>query len=162
MILDEIVAQKHRDVAVRTANTPQSLLEAQLTDRSATRSLWHALDLDGVGISAHIEVRMAAEYQARLQSGRYQLILGRMKPQIPQGNAALATAFALAGKSKVARDCMIKRPCGRQSAAWFMTRLPLLPLLHMSTRVHHDARLGGLTVDPLGEIRYADVYWVRR
>mgnify|MGYP001162225432 CR=1 FL=1 len=57
MILDEIVAQKHRDVAARMAKTPQSLLEAQVADRGTTRSLWHALDLDGVGIIAEIKRR---------------------------------------------------------------------------------------------------------
>ena len=57
MILDEIVAQNHRDVAARMAKTPQSLLEAQVADRGTTRSLWHALDLDGIGIIAEIKRR---------------------------------------------------------------------------------------------------------
>tara|TARA_B100000029_G_scaffold515686_1_gene623982 strand:- start:2218 stop:2997 length:780 start_codon:yes stop_codon:yes gene_type:complete len=57
VILDEIVAQKHRDVTIRATQTPQSVLEAKATNRSVTRSLWHALDLDGVGIIAEIKRR---------------------------------------------------------------------------------------------------------
>ena len=57
MILDEIVAQKHLDVAARAAQTPQRMLESQVPDRRSPRSLWHALDLDGVGIIAEIKRR---------------------------------------------------------------------------------------------------------
>ena len=57
MILDEIVARKHVDVAARAKKTPQDLLESQVPDRTSTRSLWHALDLDGVGIIAEIKRR---------------------------------------------------------------------------------------------------------
>ena len=119
-------------------------------------------DLDGVGISARIEVRMAAEYQARLQSGRYELLVGRLIPQVPLGAAVLAASFAAGGKEREARACLARRPCGRLVAARFMKDLPLLPLLHLSTRIHHDARLGGLQADSLGRVRYSDMYWVRR
>ncbi len=57
MILDEIVARKRIDVAARAARTPLRGLEARAADRSPARSLWHALDMAGVGVIAEIKRR---------------------------------------------------------------------------------------------------------
>lgn len=118
--------------------------------------------LDRVGLSVHIETRMAAEYQARLQSGKYELLLGRLIPQPPLAAAILSGALVLGGDAEGARRCLDRRPCGRRAEAKFLKALPLLPLLHTATTVHHDAQLGGLRGDAMGLINYADVYWIRR
>ena len=119
-------------------------------------------DLDRLGLSARISPRMAAEYQARLQSGRYELVLGRLTPQAPLGAAIMGSALALGGDQEGAQKCLVRKPCGRRQEALFLKALPLLPLLHTTSRVFHDARLGGLHGDGLGLINYADVHWVRR
>ena len=119
-------------------------------------------DLDQLGLSARITVRVAAEYQARLQSGSYELVLGRLTPQVPLAAAILASALALGGDLDGARRCLAGKPCGRRQESIFLKKLPLVPLLHTATQVFHDARLDGLRGDGLGLINYADMHWVRR
>ena len=57
MILDEIVARKRIDVAARADRARLADLETRLAQRAATRSLWHALDMEGVGVMAEIKRR---------------------------------------------------------------------------------------------------------
>ena len=57
MILDEIVARKRIDVAARVERANLSEIQARLAQRGPTRSLWHALDEDGVGVMAEIKRR---------------------------------------------------------------------------------------------------------
>ena len=57
MILDEIVARKRLDVAARVERADLAELQTRLAQRSPTRSLWHALDQDGVGVMAEIKRR---------------------------------------------------------------------------------------------------------
>jgi indole-3-glycerol phosphate synthase len=57
VILDEIVAQKRLDVAARAERANLAELQTRLAQRGPTRSLWHALDEDGVGVMAEIKRR---------------------------------------------------------------------------------------------------------
>ena len=57
MILDEIVARKRIDVAARAERAQLADLETRLAQRTPTRSLWHALDQEGVGVMAEIKRR---------------------------------------------------------------------------------------------------------
>ena len=80
MILDEIVARKRLDVAARAERAQLADLQARLAQRTPTRSLWHALDEEGVGVMAEIKRRSPsagvfaedvdpAEWAARYQAG---------------------------------------------------------------------------------------------
>lgn len=80
MILDEIVARKRLDVAARAEHAQLADLQARLAQRTPTRSLWHALDEEGVGVMAEIkrrspsaglfaEVVDPAEWATRYQAG---------------------------------------------------------------------------------------------
>jgi hypothetical protein len=99
-----------------------------------------------------------AEYGKRLAAGRYELALGRLAVQVPRADALLAGAHAAAGDPGAARRCMKRRRCGWRQARGFMKALPLLPLVHARTRIHHDARLRGLSISAGGRVRYADAY----
>ncbi len=57
MILDEIVARKRIDVAARVERANLAELQTRLAQRAPTRSLWRALDEDGVGVMAEIKRR---------------------------------------------------------------------------------------------------------
>ncbi len=57
MILDEIVARKRIDVAARVERANLAELQTRLAQRGPTRSLWRALDEDGVGVMAEIKRR---------------------------------------------------------------------------------------------------------
>ncbi len=57
MILDEIVARKRIDVAARAERADLAELQTRLAQRTPTRSLWHALDMEGVGVMAEIKRR---------------------------------------------------------------------------------------------------------
>ncbi len=118
-------------------------------------------DLDRLGIAATIEARPGAEYQARLDEGRFELALGRQPVQVPLGPVALGAALAAAGDRAGAARCLAGS-CGAKEAAAFMKRLPLIPLVHTGPRVFHDARLGWLRLSAAGLISYADLHWVRR
>lgn len=118
-------------------------------------------DLDGLGIAAAIESRPAAEYQARLEQGKYELVLGR-QPLSASPAVDLASALAIAGDRAAAQSCLASAGCGPKEAAQFMRRLPLIPLVHSSVRVYRDARLGGARVSALGLLSYADIFWNRR
>jgi MarR-like DNA-binding transcriptional regulator SgrR of sgrS sRNA len=119
-------------------------------------------DLDQLGIAATVEAKPAAEYQGRLEEGRYELVLGRMPVQVPLASAVLARALALSGDRPAAQRCIASGTCGAKEAAGFMRRLQLLPLVHASTRVFYDARLGALRLASSTFIPYADLYWARR
>jgi ABC-type transport system substrate-binding protein len=122
-------------------------------------------DLDRIGIAATVESQPAAEYQARLDEGRFDLVLARQPQQVPLTAAALASALAAGGDRQAAVRCMLGG-CGAtggvREATLFMRRLPLVPLVHVGARVFYDARLGQLRLSTLGLVRYADVHWQRR
>jgi peptide/nickel transport system substrate-binding protein len=119
-------------------------------------------DLDRVGIAASLEPRQAAEYQARLEDGRYELVLARQAVQVPLGPVMLAGALALGGDRAGAARCLAGGACGAREAAQFMKRLPLIPLVHTARRAFYDARLGQLRLGAQGLIPYADLYWTRK
>lgn len=122
-------------------------------------------DLDRIGIAATLEVNPAAEYQARLEAGRYDLVLARLPVQAPIGVVALAGALAAGGERAAAARCLTAGctpgAAGREVQG-FVRRLPFVPLVHVGTRIFHDARLALLRLTPLGLLDYANVCWARR
>ena len=78
MILDEIVARKRIDVAARAERARLADLETRLAQRTPTRSLWHALDQEGVGVMAEIKRRspsagvFAADVDPAAWAARYE------------------------------------------------------------------------------------------
>jgi ABC-type transport system substrate-binding protein len=118
-------------------------------------------DLDLIGISTSIDARPAKEYARRLASGRYQLVIVRYPVQVPIGNVSLASVLNAAGQRAAAIRCLAARRCGRAESRTFIKRLPMIPLVHTSTRVAFDARIGGARITRIGLIPYADLFWTR-
>ena len=118
-------------------------------------------DLDRIGIALTIDRQGAKDFDARLRSGRYDLVLARQPVQVPRGSAALAGVLAAVGQRTAAERCMSSGRCGAAQAARLMKDLPVVPLVHTSARVAHDARLGQLRWVGGGLLGYADVYWMR-
>jgi peptide/nickel transport system substrate-binding protein len=122
-------------------------------------------DLDRIGIAAALEAKPAVEYQRCLEEGRYELVLARLPIQAPVASAALAAALAAGGDRKGAARCLIAScasGAGAREVIGFVKRLPFVPLVHVGTRVFHDARLAALRLTPLGLLGYAGVSWARR
>jgi ABC-type transport system substrate-binding protein len=136
----------------------QLLLDASRSDDAIVAGQVVA-DLDRIGIAAVLEETPPAEYQSRLEAGRYELVLSRFVPLVPTGAAALAAAFAAGGERDEAGRCLARARVSEKDAQRFMARLPVIPLVHLPVRIHHDARLGGL--EPGAVIPYADLYWQR-
>jgi ABC-type transport system substrate-binding protein len=118
-------------------------------------------DLDRIGITTTIDTRPAQEYQKRLEAGRFQLALCRQALQLPDLKVALAGALLTAGRPDLAKACLSRRHCVAKKTRLFRKLLPALPLVHTSTRVFHDSRLGGLRLSRIGRISYAEIYRVR-
>lgn len=138
------------DILVDKSQAPDLLLAGQIV-----------ADLDGIGVAATVAVKDPAEYQARLEAGRFDLLLGRATVQAPFPAATLAGALALAGEPDQARRCLLTSSGAARAFNQFTRYLPLLPLLHSAPRLFHDARIGGLAQDPLGRIRFDQVHWLR-
>lgn len=117
-------------------------------------------DLDRIGFAVTIDARPAAEFQRLVDAGSFDLALLRQTPQLGDGRLTLAGAFSLAGESSEAARC-ITRGCGAREARRFVARLPLLPLVHAATRIHYDARLAGLEIDPSGRLLLSRLFWLR-
>jgi MarR-like DNA-binding transcriptional regulator SgrR of sgrS sRNA len=117
-------------------------------------------DLDRVGFAVTIDARQPVLFQQLVESGSYTLALRRHAPQSADRRLALASALALAGEATQARRCALGR-CAVRVARRYGSRLPAIPLVHATLRIHFDARLGGLAVDPAGRLRFASVFWLR-
>lgn len=133
---------------------------SRIEDRDVATQL--VADLDRIGITVTIDAQQAKAYQARLERGRYELVLGRHPGQIPLGPVTFAGALAAAGMGVQATACMTAGRCGtRQQALDFMKQLPVIPLVHTAARLDHDARLGDLRLTYGSAVDYADVFWTR-
>lgn len=118
-------------------------------------------DLDRIGITTSIDAQPAPGYQKRLESGQFQLALTRQALQLPDLKVALAGALAASGQPRAAHRCLAGKRCDTKQIRLFNKELPALPLVHASTRVYHDSRLGELQISKDGRICYADIFWTR-
>jgi ABC-type transport system substrate-binding protein len=114
-------------------------------------------DLARVGIDVVIEGADAAQYQARLDAGRYELVLGAARPPAPDGTlAALAVLAAVDPAAARAAFARAAAPAVDVEA----TRV--VPLFHRAARVYAAPELRGLRVDAAGRVDWADAHWLQR
>lgn len=154
------VAEQH--AALRQGGRiPLTLLvdASRADDRNIAQQL--VADLDRIGAAATIDARPAAEYQARLAGGRYELALGRLAVQVPERAALIAGALAAAGDRAAALRCLAAASCGPDEERRFAQTLPFVPLVHPSMRVHFDPRLERVRPALDGRLPYATISWKR-
>ncbi|HZS39081.1 MAG TPA: ABC transporter substrate-binding protein [Polyangia bacterium] len=128
--------------------------KSRLEDRAVADRI--LADLARVGIEVAIDLADAASYQQRLQSGRYELLLGASAPPAPDGGLAELALVAVADPA-IARAALLRAPAaiGAQAAP------RVVPLYHRAPRLHHAAELRGLAVDGAGRASWADAHWRR-
>jgi peptide/nickel transport system substrate-binding protein len=113
-------------------------------------------DLGRVGIEIAIESVDAAQYQARLESGRYDLALGAVAPPAPDAGLASLAALALVDPA-AARAALASAP-----APVSLEGTRVVPLFHRTARLWHVAELHGLELDGAGRASWADAWWSGR
>jgi peptide/nickel transport system substrate-binding protein len=117
-------------------------------------------DLTRLGIDVTIEPVDAAQYQARLEAGRYDLALGAAVPPAPDGGLAVLALLAAVDPA-AARAQLSRAPASAPASAPAPGSLDLettriVPLFHRAARLFHSADLHGLTVDGAGRGGWAD------
>ena len=112
-------------------------------------------DLGRAGIDVTIDAADAATYQARVDGGRYELVLGAAAPPAPDGTlAALALVAAVdapAARAALARGTTVDLEATR-----------VVPLFHRAARVQAAPELRDLRVDGAGRVDWPDVHWQAR
>lgn len=107
-------------------------------------------DLARVGIALTIEAVDAAQYQARLQSGRYELYLGAVAAAPEWEPIALVAAV----DAEAASAAMAK------GGAVDLEKSRVVPLYRRTTRLFVAPELRDLAVDGLGRAGWADAHWL--
>lgn len=114
-------------------------------------------DLARVGIDVAIESVDAAQYQARLEAGKFDLVVGAARPPAPDATLAawalIATVDAAAARTALARS---------PSPPVDLETSRVVPLFHRAARVRAAAELRGLRVDFAGRAGWADAWWLAR
>ncbi|HEX4462599.1 MAG TPA: ABC transporter substrate-binding protein, partial [Polyangia bacterium] len=112
-------------------------------------------DLARAGIDVTIDAADAATYQARVDGGRYELVLGAAAPPAPDGTlAALALVAAVdpaAARAALARGATVDVEATR-----------VVPLFHRAARVQTAPELRDVRVDGAGRVAWPDVHWLAR
>lgn len=108
-------------------------------------------DLARVGLDVSIEARDAADYQARVESGRYELYLGAAAPPAPSLEAVALLA---------AVDVESARAALASGGAVDLEKSRVVPLYRRAARLVVAPALGGLAVDGAGRAGWADAHWL--
>ncbi len=112
-------------------------------------------DLARAGIDVSIDASDAATYRARVDGGRYELVLGAAVPPAPDGTlAALALVAAV--------DPAAARAALAHGTAVDLEATRVVPLFHRAARVQAAPELRDLRVDGAGRVDWADVHWLAR
>jgi peptide/nickel transport system substrate-binding protein len=114
-------------------------------------------DLARVGIDIAIEGVDAAQYQARLDAGRYELVLGAARAPAPE--ATLATLALVAAVDPAAARAAFARAA---APAIDVEATRVVPLFHRAARLYAAPELRGLRVDAAGRVDWAEAHWLQR
>jgi ABC-type transport system substrate-binding protein len=128
---------------------------ARFDDRDVAERI--LADLARVGIDVAIEAVDAAQYQTRLDAGRYDLALGLTRPPAP--DATLAALALLAAVDPAAARAALARSA---TPAVDVEAARIVPLYHRAARVRAAPELRGLRVDFAGRVGWADVSFRQR
>lgn len=114
-------------------------------------------DLARAGIDVAIDAVDAASYQARVEAGRYELVLGTAAP--PAADAALATLALVAAVDPAAARAALQRAA---APAVTLDDTRVVPLFVRAARLYVTPELRDLAVDGAGRAGWADAHWLSR
>jgi peptide/nickel transport system substrate-binding protein len=114
-------------------------------------------DLARAGIDVAIDAVDAASYQARLDAGRYELVLGAAAAPAP--DPALATLALVAAVDPAAARAALQRAAG---ATLDLETTRVVPLFVRAARLYVAPELRDLSVDGAGRAAWADAHWLSR
>jgi ABC-type transport system substrate-binding protein len=115
--------------------------------------------LDKLGIAATIADLDAAAFAARVARGDGDLWIGQLAAPGGAPGLVWGAAFAAGGDPWAARQLAAGPLDGAAARREFAARLPILPLMHRSVRLHHRADLRGLAFDASARLGFADVFF---
>jgi hypothetical protein len=114
-------------------------------------------DLARAGVDLTIDAVDAATYQARVDAGRYELVLGAAAAPAPDGGLA-ALALLAAVDSAAARAALGRGP----AAAVDLETTRVVPLFHRAARLQVAPGLRDLRLDSAARASWGDAHWVTR
>jgi len=112
-------------------------------------------DLARAGVELSVDAVDAATYQARVEAGRYQLLLGTAAPPAPDPTLT-ALALVAAVDPAAARAALQRAP----GAAVDLDATRVVPLFVRAARLFVAPELRDLTVDGAGRAGWADAHWL--
>ena len=112
-------------------------------------------DLARAGIELSVDAVDAATYQARVEAGRYALVLGSAAPPAP--DATLAALALVAAVDPAAARAALQRAPG---AAVDLDATRVVPLFVRAARLYVAPELRDLAVDGAGRASWADAHWL--
>ncbi|HLU66821.1 MAG TPA: ABC transporter substrate-binding protein [Kofleriaceae bacterium] len=111
-----------------------------------------------LGLTGRIVELDPDQLARRVARGDFALYIGQLVSPGPSASLQIAAAFAAGGDSWAAQR-LAAAPLDTEAAlAAFEDRLPVLPLLHRSIRVHHRIDVRRITFDATGRLQYADLF----
>jgi len=114
-------------------------------------------DLARAGIDVAIDAVDAAGYQARVEAGRYELLLGSAAPPAPE--AALGTLALVAAVDPAAARAALQRAA---TPAVSLEDTRVVPLFVRAARLYVAPELRDLAIDGAGRADWADAHWLSR
>ena len=118
-------------------------------------------DLDRQGIALRSDVQPAPAYQRKLMARDYQLVLHGVPHSHPELALHHAAVLAIMAQRQRAASCAGSRDGCLAQLRWLAQQDVVFPLIRVSTQVHYDARLGGVTEARPGYVDFARIYWRR-
>jgi len=128
---------------------------SRLDDRDVAERI--LADLARAGIDVAIDAVDAAGYQARVEAGRYELLLGSAAPPAPE--AALGTLALVAAVDPAAARAALQRAA---TPAVSIEDTRVVPLFVRAARLYVAPELRDLAIDGAGRADWADAHWLSR
>jgi peptide/nickel transport system substrate-binding protein len=130
--------------------------KTRLDDREVAERVVRALDK--LGLAATITELGAADLVAKIDQGDGDLWIGQLAPPGPTAALVWAAAFEAGGDSWARKQLAAGKLDAGKARTQFGERLPILPLLHRSVRIHHRDDVRGVGFDASSRLGFADLF----
>ncbi len=139
------------------ASLPVLVDESRPEDREVAERVVAALYRLGLG--AHVEDAPARGHARRTRRGDCVLYVGQLAPLASSWDVQLAAGLAAGGERAEAADLIRGERDMARALTRFEATLPIIPLFHRGSRMHHRTDVYGLSFDRLGLPAYADAFF---